>query len=178
MIVPVLIAALSFAQADMQSAQGAPPPNLVARKLNVDLSKLAVIPDSQRDLVRSIGRDVVCLCGTCPKEPMTDCRCGWAGTNMDTIEHLISRGMSRDAIKNAYREAYGEKVLAMVPEDGFAQTAWILPYTAIGLGLLAVIAFALRYRKRVQEKTTDLPPALQGRQDAQQDLARELEDLE
>lgn len=162
----------------MQAAQGAPAPNLVARKLNVDLNKLAVIPDSQRDLLRTIGRDVVCLCGTCPKEPMTDCRCGWAGTNMDTIEHLLARGMTREQIRDEYRAAYGERVLAMVPEDGFAQTAWILPYTAIGLGLIGVIYFAIRYRRRVQEKTTDLPPALQGRQDVQQDLARELDELD
>jgi cytochrome c-type biogenesis protein CcmH len=176
-ILPTVISLLFVSQPEMEFARGAPSADLVSKKLGIDLNELAVIRDDQRDDVREAGRDVICLCGTCPREPITDCRCGWAGMNRDTIQHLVSRGWDRERIKEVYREAYGEKVLAMVPGDGFAQTAWILPYSAAVLALIGLFFFGWRYKRRMANRA-ELPPDLQGRQDVQQDLARELRELD
>jgi cytochrome c-type biogenesis protein CcmF len=185
-MLPVLVLALAVAQGEvqMESAAGAPPPDLVAKKLGYDLEKLPRISSEQSALAREIGRDVVCLCGTCPKEPMSYCRCGWAGMNKRTIQQAVVAGMSREDIVRTYREAYGDKVLAMLPNEGFARTAWILPYTFAGVMLVLFLFVGGRYlrRARLQREAAaggpDLSPETEGREDAKKELARELRELD
>lgn len=176
MIAAVLIAALAFSQTDMESAQGAPPPDRVARRLNINLDELAKIDNTQNQLARSIGRDLCCQCGTCPKEPVTDCRCGWAQMNRETIQHMVERGMNREQILAAYQAEYGDQVLGMLPHGGFRDVAWAAPYIAAIMAAVALALFARKYLRR--GKRADLPPELEGRQDVQQDLARELSELD
>jgi cytochrome c-type biogenesis protein CcmF len=177
-LVAVLLAALSVAQADMEAAAGAPPPDRVSKALAVNLNSMAQIDNTQSKHAREIGRELVCLCGTCPKEPITDCRCGWAGMNKQTIQHLVAKGMTRDQILEAYHKEYGDPVMAMIPKTGFAQAAWIVPYAAGGIGLLTVFIIGFRSLRKRSSAGPDLPPSVEAGQDVRKELAKELDELD
>lgn len=180
MIVSLFIAALTLGQADMQAAQGAPPPDLVIRRLGIKTSDLAKVDNTQAAMARDIGRELTCLCGTCPKEPITDCRCGWAGQNKDALKHMVARGMSREEILGAYRKEYGDAVLAMLPNEGFARAAWLVPYA---FGAVALVGFFVVARMQMKKKSAtqakdDLPPEAPASNDVKKELARELDELD
>ncbi len=179
MIVSLFIAAMALGQADMEAAAGAPPPDLVIRKLNINIRELAKVDNTQTALARDIGRDLTCLCGTCPKEPITDCRCGWAGQNKDALQHLVARGMSRDEIMAAYRAAYGDAVLGMPPNEGWGRFVWMAPYAAV-VGMLGAFVgvAAWQMKKRRTDPDAELPPEPEARQDVKSELARELDELD
>lgn len=172
------------AQADMEAARGAPGPDLVARALGVDASRAPALDEAQLDHAREIGRDVVCLCGTCPKEPIADCQCGWASLNRRTIQQAVAKGMSREDIVATYRQQYGDRVLAMLPNEGFARAAWILPYAAAVLMLGGFIAIGTRFLRRApaDPAPTQAAPGAEtpaaGSAAAKDELARELDELD
>ncbi|MCK6549490.1 cytochrome c-type biogenesis protein CcmH [Myxococcota bacterium] len=171
------------AQADMETASHAPASDLVLKALGLDPNAAPQLTDEQIVLARTVGRDVVCLCGTCPKEPIADCQCGWASQNRRAIQGAIARGMSRDDIVKTYRQAYGDKVLAMLPNEGFARAAWILPYTAAVLGLFAVLFVGGRYLRKTRGHADgaakdDAAPDVKGTDESKKALARELDELD
>jgi cytochrome c-type biogenesis protein CcmH/NrfF len=167
---------------DMETKSGAPAPDLAARRLGVDPESLPRVNAEQAALAKAIGKEVVCLCGTCPKHTITDCDCGWAGMNKRVLQHAVANGESRDEIVRAYRDAYGDQVLAMLPKEGGAEVAWILPWAAGFLGLLAVFIVGRRYavRAKVAAREGKEAPdtALVGSDDTRAQLAKELEELD
>jgi cytochrome c-type biogenesis protein CcmF len=124
-----------------------------------------------------VGRDVVCLCGTCPKRLISDCDCGWAKKNQVAILNAVAKGKSRAEIVAAYREVYGERVLAMLPDEGINMIAWRLPYAGALVGL--VVAFLIGRRFLAKRAAPEAPaPAPVADAAAQAELKRELEDLD
>jgi cytochrome c-type biogenesis protein CcmH/NrfF len=130
-----------------------PSPSAAAVVLGIDTEKPVTLAPEAMEQARAIGREVVCLCETCPRLTITDCGCGWAQTNKKTIEHALAQGQSRAEIIQAYREAYGSQVMAMVPNEGLARLSYLVPYATTVLGLIAVVVVGRRMRRRQEDET-------------------------
>lgn len=164
--------------ADMETAQGAPSATLGPRALGVEGMPMPEnAPLELRQKAKTISQDVVCLCGTCPKRRIGDCECGWARANQIAILNAVMKGMDKDEIVGAYRKAYGDRVLTMLPNEGFARLAWALPYAAAVMMLLAMVWIGAKYARR-GEKPAEAAPTPEPDSAAAEALKRELEDLD
>lgn len=163
-------------------AQTGDPPTLAVRPLGVDLSRTPSLTPEQLEYAKAIGRELVCLCGTCPRRNMTDCDCGWAETNRKIIQLAVQSGKDGPSILKAYESVYDLKVRPAPPDEGFGKASYILPYLAAVAGLLGVFAFGLKMRGNKQAVraavSTPANSAAPISSEAEQALKRELEDLE
>ncbi len=170
----------SVALAGEAQAKGKPA-DLAAKALGVPMTQPPPADEAMKTEAVRVGREVVCLCGTCPKRLIADCECGWAVQNQHAIVHALQAGKSDAEIIGAYRKVYGDQVLAMLPNEGLAVTAWALPYAGAVAGLLAAFYVGMRYIKRDEspEAAAPSPVAAPTSSDADRaTLARELEDLD
>ena len=101
--------------------------------------------------VNDVAEDLYCpLCSgltvdICELEVCADMR--------EVIAQKIAAGESEAEIQAYFIEQYGQKVVAKPSTSGFDLTAWILPFAALGLGVIALL-FWLRSRPRLQVVTT------------------------
>jgi cytochrome c-type biogenesis protein CcmH/NrfF len=75
------------------------------------------------------------------------------------IRARIAEGMSKEEIKAALVDEYGEDVLAEPPGEGFNVTAWVVPAALAAAALLGVILLTRRWRG-----STTAAPAPAGRE--------------
>jgi cytochrome c-type biogenesis protein CcmH len=87
------------------------------------------------------------------------------------IRARIAEGMSKEEIKAALVEEYGEDVLAEPPGEGFNLTAWLVPAALAAAALLGVILLTRRWRgtgaPAAQAPGRELDPEDQQRIDAE-----------
>jgi cytochrome c-type biogenesis protein CcmH/NrfF len=86
---------------------------------------------------------IVCMCGTCGRQILSDCTCGFAARQREEISRMLADGKTKDQVIAYYLSKYpGESALAMPIDRGFNRLAWALPYAAffIGAGVLVVAA--------------------------------------
>lgn len=175
----------SVAFAEEEHSQLGAGPSLAFAALGVDGRTPPSATHDQIELGKAIGRELVCLCGDCPKRTITDCDCGWAGQNQTAILAAVAKGKTKEEIFRAYVAAYGDQVRAQIPpcsENPLGCTAFILPYVAGALGLGAVFAVGLRLRRHeaapAPTSASPPPPAAPEEDEAAKQLRRELEDLD
>jgi cytochrome c-type biogenesis protein CcmH len=92
---------------------------------------------------------------------------------------MIRQGMSRAQILQHFRSIYGEKVLSAPTLEGFNLLAWIIPYVAVGAGMVLILIAVARWRKEQDTAADSTKPvvAVGGDQfdpDLRQRLEREL----
>lgn len=153
-----------------------------ATQLGVALTPRRQVPPEVVDAAKPIGREVVCLCGDCPRRLVTDCECGWARRNQQTIQYALMDGHSPSAIVSAFVAAHGEKARPLPPDDLFGQVSWALPVVVVvfALAMLSWLGARTRRRAPVSAPSTSNPsptrlPELDA---AQRQLQDELDDLE
>ena len=180
-LVPVAAAAASRrARADGKG----PSVDLAAKALGVPTERKLPHDHAQAEVAKVTGRDVVCLCGTCPKRLITDCECGWAVQNQNAILNAVVQGRGRAEIVETYRRVYGTQVLAMLPNEGFATAAWALPYAAAVAGLVLAFVAGRRitrgHRASAEVRDDAAAPTAPAANDTddREELARQLEDLD
>lgn len=99
----------------------------------------------------SIGNKVYCLCGCvttlnhCPHLPS---ECASRAQMEALIRRDIGAGKTEKAILTDFTAAYGVKVLASPPTQGFDIAVWILPGIGLVVGLILVIVIVKRWRRR------------------------------
>ena len=92
-------------------------------------------------------------------EEALTCQCG-CGLTVHSCNHLscgsgiplkqevltlVSQGLSRDEILLRFRDKYGEKILSSPTTEGFNLPAWLLPFVAVGAGVLVVVKTVRRW---------------------------------
>ena len=186
-ILTCVIACLSLVMSSaVMSAEEkkANPPDLAAKVLGVQMQTKHQHTKEQAETARSIGQDIVCLCGTCPKRTITNCECGWALQNQNALVNALVAGHTPEKIVSAYRSAYGDSVLAMLPNEGFATAAWALPYTVAGLALFVVFFLGIRFMRKpatvtaMTDPDSENLPEVTDDEEARAALKQELEDLD
>jgi cytochrome c-type biogenesis protein CcmH len=93
------------------------------------------------------------------------------------VRAMVDAGKSRDEILDYYVAKYGERILATPRAKGFNALAYILPWTALALGAVLLIALLRKRRSLAPAHVPDgLLPASDSRYDAI--IEKELRDLD
>jgi len=133
--------------------------------------------------VQVVGEGLTCQCGC--GLTVANCNhpsCGFAVPTRDEIAGMINKGMTRVQILQSFMNRYGEKVLSAPRAEGFNLLAWVIPYVAVGAGVLLILLAVARWRKGESASAPEKPVvALAGdhfeaglRQRLERDLRREL----
>src|SRR5579872_6178194 len=109
------------------------------------------------------GERLACLCGGCKNSvgscPMLGCH--YATPAREKIRKMQAAGFTDQQIADAFVKEQGIQALVTPPAEGFNILAWVMPFVAIGLGLLAITYFIRRMSaKRAAAEAPDLPREL------------------
>jgi hypothetical protein len=91
------------------------------------------------DVLR-IGAHIACQCGSCKDTvacPMALQGCGFCNPARVRIAKMLAAGMNDKAILAVFTKEYGPAIYRADPNSWF----WVIPYGALGLGLLAIFFF-------------------------------------
>ena len=94
--------------------------------------------------VRRVGSRLQCQCGC--KDSVATCsmlECHFSKPAKERIAQMQAVGMSDDQIVQAFIRDYGA-VVYLAPPNAFG---WIIPYAAVGMGLVVIWLFIRKYRK-------------------------------
>lgn len=137
--------------------------------LTLGLAALCLAQSSSQLLtpeIKRVGERLACLCGTC-KNTVADCpmlECHYSKPARDKIARMQAVGMSDDQIVKSFTGQYGLQALAAPPTTGFSSLAWIMPWVAIALGLVAIYFFIRRFHpKRAAAGAPEIDPAVLAR---------------
>ena len=126
--------------------------------------------------IRRVGIKLACLCGC--KSTVADCtmlECGYSHPAKERIASMLMAGNTDKEILDSFVQERGIEALATPPASGFNLLAWVMPFIAIGLGLVAIALFVRRFHpKRAAATGPEIDPAVLDRyQDRiEKDLAK------
>ena len=95
--------------------------------------------------VRRVGSRLQCQCGC--KDSVATCsmlECSFSKPAKERIARLQAVNMSDNQIVQAFIRDYGS-VIYLAPPSAFG---WIIPYVALGVGLLVLYAFVKKYKPK------------------------------
>ena len=96
-----------------------------------------------------LGHKLMCVCGC--GQILLECNhvgCKYSDTMRAELMAGVERGESDDLTLQGFVQKYGTTVLAAPTQRGFNRLAWIMPYLALGLGLITVSLIVHAWKKR------------------------------
>src|ERR1700736_990045 len=96
-----------------------------------------------------LGHQLMCICGC--HQILLECNhvgCPDSDGMRNELMPAVSRGDSDSWVSQAFVQKYGPTVLAAPTNTGFNRTAWIVPFVALGVGLMAVVFIVRAWRNR------------------------------
>ncbi len=93
------------------------------------------VTKAQRD---EVGKELACLCDTCPRRPLDECTCGYAQQQQARIDKLLGEGKTKQQVIDIYIAEFGKRVLSKPPAEGFNLTAWVMPPLVLLFGFVIV----------------------------------------
>jgi len=130
----------------------------VARAQHVEGQFKPVVPRTalEKDLFRSI----ICMCGTCGRQLVGECTCGYAEQMRQEISAMVRAGRTREQVIQYYIDKYGsEEPLAEPINKGFNKLAWLLPYVIGGVSMAAIGLAAARWSRHPVKKDEAVTPS-------------------
>jgi cytochrome c-type biogenesis protein CcmH/NrfF len=130
-------------------------------------------------LEKDLYKSIICMCGTCGRQLVGECTCGYAAEMRAEIGNLVKMGLTRDQVLQYYIKKYGsQEPLAMPVDKGFNRLAWFLPYVFGATGLLVVGVAAIRWSRHPKNAETTAAPAIvaPSKEKADQELEARLDD--
>ena len=124
------------------------------------------------DDVRRVGARLACQCGC--KDSVATCsmlECSFSKPAKERIARMLSVGMTDEQIVQAFVRDYGPGIY-LSPPNAFG---WIVPYAAVGLGLVVIWLFIKKYRMPAPEAEVieiDDPDLLKYKDQIERDLAK------
>jgi len=91
------------------------------------------------DVLR-VGAHIACRCGSCKDTvacPMALQGCGFCNPARVRIAKMQLQGMKDKDIIDVFKKEYGDDIYRADPNNFF----WVIPYGALGLGLMAIYFF-------------------------------------
>jgi cytochrome c-type biogenesis protein CcmF len=123
-------------------------------------------------LERDMQRNLICMCGTCGRQLLSECQCSYAQNMRVELAKLVAEGRTRDQIVGYYIDRYGsQEPLAQPIDRGFNRLAWVVPYVLGATGLVVTWLVAVRWARRgtsepapaASERAEAIDPALERR---------------
>lgn len=119
------------------------------------------VTKAQRD---EVGKELACLCDTCPRRPLDECTCGYAQKQQARIDALLAQGKTKQQVIDAFIADFGKQVLSKPPAEGFNLTAWVMPPLVLIFGF-----FVVRSVLRTWSQSKPAPVAATGQPTQEKD---------
>jgi cytochrome c-type biogenesis protein CcmF len=139
---------------------------------------------AQTELEKELRSYLICTCGTCGRQRISECTCPVAEQMRRKLASLVAEGKSRQEIIDIFvRDEGGQHVLGAPIDEGFNRLAWAFPYAAGAAGVLLIGGLAVRWSRRREGEAENVaaavsPSTTPGRSDLQERLDDELRDLD
>ena len=130
----------------------------------------AAAPADIDDRTREIATELRCV--VCQNLSVADSPSEMAQQMRAIVREQVQAGKTTDEIKEFFVSKYGEWVLLRPKTTGFSALLWILPYVALGIGVLAALWFIRRWTVKKRRSDT-LPQASAAESQAQGDALRQ-----
>lgn len=108
------------------------------------------------DVANDIASEV--MSPYCPGVTLHDCPSEAAGRLRARIIRWADAGMSRADILGRLEDEFGSSIRAVPPAGGTGLLAWLLPGTAVALGLGAAWALIARWNSRARANVPPISP--------------------
>ena len=130
-------------------------------------------------LERELQSQIVCMCGTCGRQRISECTCSTAAEMRAELASLTAKGMTHDEIVAYYVDKWGsQEVLAAPIDKGFNRLAWLLPYGIGATGVVTIAGLALKWSRRAAPTSSPATTSESANQALEQRLDDELRDLD
>ena len=110
------------------------------------------------DVLR-VGAHIACKCGSCKDTvacPMALQGCGFCNPARVKIAKMQLAGLKDKDIIDSFKKEYGDDIYRADPNSFF----WLIPYGALGLGLLAIVFFLRSaYQPKAAQTAVPVAPA-------------------
>jgi len=129
------------------------PNSLPRRALHCILLSLAVFlfagANDPSTRFTEIGHQLMCICSCV--QILLECNhvgCPSSDGMRNELMAAVTRGDSDSLVQQAFVQKYGPTVLAAPTTKGFDRAAWILPFVAFGVGIIAVALVVRSWKNR------------------------------
>ena len=125
-----------------------------------------------------IGHQLMCICGC--GQILLECNhvgCPASDGMRNELMAGVTRGDSDSLVEQSFVQKYGPTVLAAPTTAGFDRTAWIFPFVAFALGVIAVVTVVRAWRSRPRPQPASVGPARAADLDKFREQAREETEL-
>lgn len=106
---------------------------------------LAAAPVSE-ETVHEIGVQLRCV--VCQSLSVADSPSETAHQMKDIIREHLAAGESPEQVRAYFVEKYGTWILLSPPRQGFNLLVWVVPFVALGAGLVLVLLLVRRWSRR------------------------------
>lgn len=113
--------------------------------------------------VMDVAKELACLCGSCPRRPLDECRCGYAGMERERIAKELGEGKTKEQIIAGFVGEFGKEIFVTPPKEGFNLMAWFMPFFGIAVGGFAVRSVLKGWSRK--ERETRGPEATMSAED-------------
>ena len=99
--------------------------------------------------VDRLGHQIMCVCGC--NQVLLECNhvgCAYSTRMRDELTAAVDREGSDNAVLQFFIQQYGTTVLAVPTNRGFNRLAWIMPYAALGAGIMLVVVIMWAWKRR------------------------------
>lgn len=118
--------------------------------------------DSRR--IDHLGHKLMCVCGC--NQILLECNhvgCSYSSRMRGELVAAVDSGNSDGAVLQAFIEKYGTTVLAAPTFMGWVnRSAWIMPFAALGLGILLVAFIVRAWKNRPLRTIAGVPARVTG----------------
>ncbi len=124
---------------------------------------------ARNDGERAIFKQIVCQCGTCGRQVLSECTCGTAAQMRRKIQTLLDEGKTPEQVIEYELATYpGQSALVVPLDKGFNRLAWLLPYglALVGVGALVGVARRLSKRSAAERVAANAPEKPRSAEDA------------
>ena len=129
-------------------------------------------------LEKQMQSQIVCMCGTCGRQRISECTCSTADGMRTELAELTAKGLTHDQIVEYFVNKWGsQEVLASPIDEGFNRVAWLLPYGVGTIGMIGIVGLAVRWSRR---RAAEAPASVSRARDPEMEdrLDDELRDLD
>ena len=132
------------------------------------ISPLAAAPVSEAT-VHEIGGQLRCV--VCQSLSVADSPSETANQMRGIIRERLAAGDSPEQVKAYFVEKYGLWILLSPPRQGFNLLVWVVPFVALGAGLVLVLLLVRRWSRRAAEASPGPAPDAAMRARIQREMA-------
>jgi cytochrome c-type biogenesis protein CcmH len=129
------------------------PNSLVRRALQCAIVSFAVIAlagaGDPAPRFKEIGHQLMCICSC--NQILLECNhvgCPASDGMRNELMAAVTRGDSDSLVEQSFVQKYGPTVLAAPTNTGFDRAAWIFPFIAFSVGMIAVVLVVRAWRNR------------------------------